>query len=66
MELGQAVIAEVEIAGPVGLVGRPPRGADRPTYVLDSAVGGRAGDLFAGRMDDINAAPLLVNCSSPS
>ena len=53
VQLGQAVVAELQIARPVGLVERPPRRADRARHVLDRAVGGLTGHLFAGRMDDV-------------
>ena len=53
MQLGQAVVAEVQVARPVGLVERAPRRADRALHVVDRAVGGLAGDLFAGRMDHV-------------
>ena len=53
VQLGQAVVAELEVARPVGLVERAPRRADRARHVVDRAVGGPAGDLLAGRMDHI-------------
>ena len=53
VQLGQAVVAELDVARPVGLVERPPRRADRAAHVLDGSVGGLTGDLLAGRMDDV-------------
>ena len=53
VQLGQAVVAELQISRPVGLVERPPRRADRTLHVLDRAVGRLTGHLFAGRMDDV-------------
>ena len=47
------MVAEVQIARPVGLVERPARRADCPFHVGDGAVGRLTGDLFAGRMDDV-------------
>ena len=53
VQLGEAVIAEVQITRPVGLVECPPRRPDRAFHVGDGPVGCLAGHLFAGRMDDV-------------
>ncbi len=53
MQLGQTVVAKVEIARPVRLVERPSCRADGTFHVGDGAVGGLARDLFAGWMDDV-------------
>ena len=53
VQLGQAVIAEFQIARPVGLVERPAGRRDRACHVLDRPVGGPPGHLLTGRMDDI-------------
>ncbi len=53
VQLSQAVVAEVQIARPVGLVERPPGGSDGPLHVGDGAVGGLARDLLAGRVDHV-------------
>ena len=53
VQLGQAVIAELQISRPVGLVERPPRCPDRTRHVLDRSIGRLTGHLFAGRMNDV-------------
>ena len=55
MQLGQTVVAELDVARPVGLVERAPRRADRAGHVVDRAVGRLPGDLFAGRVDHIES-----------
>jgi hypothetical protein len=52
-QLGQAVIAEIQIARPIGLVERPPCGTHGALHVGDGAVGCLACHLLAGRMDHV-------------
>ncbi len=53
VQLGQAVVAELEVARPVVCVERPPRRADRALHVGDGAVGRLPGHFLAGRVDDV-------------
>jgi hypothetical protein len=53
VQLGQAVVTEVEIARPVGLVERAPRRADGTFHVGDGGVGRLTDHLFAGRVDHV-------------
>ncbi len=53
VQLGQAVVAELEITRPLAGVECPPRRADRPLHVRDGAVGGLPRDLLAGRVDHV-------------
>ena len=53
MQLGQAVVAELQIARPVGLVERAARRPDGTCHVLDGSVRSLTRHLLGGRMDDI-------------
>jgi hypothetical protein len=52
-QLGQTVVAELQIARPVGLVERAPRRADGALHVGDGTVGCLTCHLFAGRVDHV-------------
>ena len=53
VQLGEAVVAELEVARPVACVECPAGGADRALHVGDGAVGGPPRHFLAGRMDHV-------------
>ena len=53
VQLAEAVIAEVEVAAPVGLVESSTCRADRTRHIVDGSVCRLTGDEFGGRVDHI-------------